>query len=92
MDENAADGRIADVEREAKAAVEPVQPGKRKQQLHERGDDDRARVDVQLPVGGVGARNADHDARDDHEVPEHGRQGRDAELLVAVEDPDDDTE
>ena len=73
-----------------RSVVEPVQPRERQQHLDHGPDDDRDRVDVELRVQRVGAGHAEHEAGNDREVPENGRERRHRELLVAVENPDDD--
>jgi hypothetical protein len=72
------------------APVAPAQPRHRQQELDRGRDDDRDRVHVELRVDRVRARDADHDPGDDRDVPEDGRQRRDREMLVAVQDPDHD--
>ena len=72
------------------AAVERAQPRHRQQRLQERRDEDRDRVDVELRVGRVRLRDADHEPGDDRDVPEHRRERRHGEVVVAVQDPDDD--
>ena len=88
--EEPAHRRVAPVEREPQPAVEPAQPGQRQQQLDERRDEDRARVDVQLRVLAVRRGHAEDEPEDDHEVPGDGGQRRHGEVVVRVEDPDDD--
>ena len=92
QDEHALHGRVAPVDRQADPAVEPGQPRQRQEQLDHRADDDRAGVDVELSLGRIRPRDADHEPGDDRQVPEDRRQRRDGEVLVAVEDPDDDPE
>ena len=68
----------------------PRSHGHGHQELDERREHDRARVDVELAVLAPGCGNAEREPEDDHEVPRDGRQGRHRELVVGVQDPDDD--
>ena len=68
----------------------PAQPGDRQEHLHDRPGENRCRIDVQLVIGAVHARNAEDETGDDHEVPRDGCERRNRELVVGVEDPDDD--
>jgi hypothetical protein len=62
-----------------------------KQNLDHRTDDDGNGVHVELGVDRVGLGHADHQPRDDREVPEHRSQRRNGEMLVGVENSDDDS-
>jgi len=84
------DGRVAPVDHEPQPVVAAAQPRHRQQHLHERPREDRRRVDVELRVRTAGVRDAERQAGDDREVPRDRCQCGDAELLVAVQDPDDD--
>ena len=68
--ERLADRRVAPVDHDLQAAVAPAQPRQRQQELDQRRDQDRERVDVELRVDPVGARDADDEADDDRDVPE----------------------
>ena len=81
--EDAAHRRVAPVEDELEPPVEPPQPGDGEKQLDHRADQDREGVDVEPRGLVVDARNADPEADDDREVPEHRRQRRDGEVVVA---------
>ena len=81
--------RVAPVEREPQPAVEAAQPRQRQEHLDERRDQNRDRVHVELRVHRVRLRDADRESDDDRDVPEHRRDRRHREVVVAVEDPDD---
>ena len=71
--------------------VAPAQPRQRQQELDHasrRGSRPRRRR-ASWSVA-VHVRDAEHEPGDDREVPEDRAQRRDAEVVVAVEDPDDD--
>ena len=88
-DEDPANRRVSPVDEHAQLAVEAAQPGQRQQDLDERAEHDRARVDVEGVALRVGHRYADDDPDDDHEVPGDRAQRGHREVLVAVQDPDD---
>ena len=83
-------GRVADVDHHLEPAVTAAQPGQRQQELDHGRDQDREGVDVELGADPVRVRDADHEPDDDRDVPGHRRERGHAEMLVAVEDPDDD--
>ena len=87
--EDPANRRVSPVDEHAQLAVEAAQPGQREQDLDERAEHDRARVDVEGVALRVGHRYADDDPDDDHEVPGDRAQRGHREVLVAVQDPDD---
>jgi hypothetical protein len=80
---------VAPVDHHLQPAVAIPQPRHGQQELDQRRDDDRDGVDIELRVARR-LRDAEDEAEDDREIPEHGRQRRHAEVLVAVQDPDDD--
>ncbi len=88
--EDAADGRVAPVDHELQAPVAAGEPRERQQHLDHGPGEDREGVDLELAGRAAHVRDADHEPGDDREVPEDGRQRRDREVLVGVEDPDDD--
>jgi hypothetical protein len=88
--EHLPDGGIAPVEHELKPPVAPAKPGHRQENLDERRDQDRERVDVELRAHRVRLRHSEREPDDDREIPEDGRDRRNGEMVVAVEDPDDD--
>ena len=90
QDEHALDGRIAPVDDHRQPAVEPAQPRDRQEELYERADHDHRRVQVELRALVVDLRHAEEEPHDDHRVPGDGRERRNCELVVRVEDPDDD--
>ena len=71
-------------------AVEPAEPRERKQQLHQRPENDDAGIEVELRVLVVDPWHAEDEAEDDDEVPCDRRERRDCELVIRVQDPDDD--
>ncbi len=62
-DEEAAHRRVAPVDRDPEPAVEPAEPRHGHQELDERRDHDRARVDVELGVLAAGSRDAEERGR-----------------------------
>ena len=91
--EDTPDGRVAPVDQHAQAlvaAVETAQPGHGQEDLDECRGENRGRVDVQLSAPRMRLRDADRQAGDDRQVPEHRRERRHREVVVAVQDSDDD--
>ena len=78
--EHTPDRRVAVVDDDPQPAVPAAQPRQRQQHLDDRAEHDRRRVDVELAVRRVRARDAEHEAEDDHDVPRDRRQRRDREL------------
>ena len=92
--EDAPDRGVMPVDQDPKpvvAAVEAAEPRHRQEHLDEGRRKDRRRVDVQLRAAGMRLRHADREPGDDREVPEDRRERRHREVVVAVQDPDDDS-
>ena len=68
--------------------AEPVQRRQHISELHERAGEHPDGVRVEA-LGALEQRRQDDERGDDHQVPHERRDGRDREVLVRVEDPDD---
>ena len=64
--------------------------GTGKQEHDQRAEDHDPRVEVELGVLLLDPRDAEEEPEDDHEVPRDRSQGRQREVVVRVQDPDDD--
>ena len=82
--EDVADPRVVPAERDAQVEADPAQHREAHPELHRGPRHHAARVPVEL-VGSGGPAVADHQRRDDHEVPDHGRERRDREVVVGLQ-------
>ena len=83
--------RVPEAEPEGQPDPGAAQQRQRDQELHDRGHQHAPRVHLR-PVLERAAAAVDQQHRDDHEVPGHRREGRDAEDPLRVEDAGDDAE
>ena len=89
-DQDLTDALVAPVEAQREPELDPSQSRTDHQQLHDRRHEPRDRVCVDLVVAMEVTVQSDQQHQD-HEVPGRGRERRDRELVVGLEDPDEQT-